>query len=198
MRSATPSRGTRRRPCSSGGAIERLGVLGRDGQCGGATRVDGPRRPPDRPPRASTSGRAAPRCRRRRRSRRFRSSLSPGRSFPPRCPPGPCRPGRSASWRTRGSPAAASWSRPPVPGHFIHRARPDLVIAAIRRVVEAAGRNRGRRLHPQGKRSPATRRGGAGKGRWGKCPDAAASPSRGKRARGKSSKERRVDRRVAR
>ena len=62
-------------------------------------------------------------------------------------------------------------------GHFIHRDRPDLVIAAIERVVEAAGRNRGRKLHPQGKRSPATRRGGAGKGKWRKCPGAAKSSS---------------------
>lgn len=69
-------------------------------------------------------------------------------------------------------------------GHFIHRNRPDLVIASIERVVEAAGRNRGRKLHPQGKRSPATRRGAAGKGRWRKCPGAvgSASAKQGRRA----------------
>ncbi len=67
-------------------------------------------------------------------------------------------------------------------GHFIQRDRPDVVIAAIERVVEAAGRNRGRRLNPQGKQSPATRRGGAGKGRWRKCPGEAQSSS-AKRAR---------------
>ena len=69
-------------------------------------------------------------------------------------------------------------------GHFIHRDRPDLVIASIERVVEAAHPNRGRRLHPQGKPSPATRRGGAGKGRWRKCPGSAraASTKRARRA----------------
>ena len=67
-------------------------------------------------------------------------------------------------------------------GHLIQLDRPDVVVAAIRRVVEAAGRNNARRLHPQGKRSPATRRGGAGKGRWRKCPGSASSAS-AKRAR---------------
>ena len=71
-------------------------------------------------------------------------------------------------------------------GHFIQRDRPDVVIAAIQRIVEAAHRNRGRRLHPHGKRSPATRRGGAGKGRWGKCPGSAGSAS-AKKARRASS-----------
>ncbi len=39
-------------------------------------------------------------------------------------------------------------------GHFIQRDRPDLVIAAIERVVNAAHPNNGRRLHPKGHPQP--------------------------------------------
>lgn len=55
-------------------------------------------------------------------------------------------------------------------GHFIHRDRPDLVIAAIERVVDAAHPNNGRKLHPNGHPSPAGPQGAARSGRWRNCP----------------------------
>ena len=55
-------------------------------------------------------------------------------------------------------------------GHFIQRDRPDLVIAAIERVVDAAHPNNGRRLHPKGHPSPAGPHGSRGSGRWNRCP----------------------------
>lgn len=63
-------------------------------------------------------------------------------------------------------------------GHFIHIDRPDLVIASIERVVEAAGRTQARRLHSRGKGSPAEPRGGARSGKWRKCPGAARASSK--------------------
>ncbi|MDP8909129.1 MAG: alpha/beta hydrolase, partial [Chloroflexota bacterium] len=55
-------------------------------------------------------------------------------------------------------------------GHFIHRDRPDLVIASIEHVVNAAHPNNGRKLHPKGHPSPAGPQGSAGRGRWDRCP----------------------------
>ena len=70
-------------------------------------------------------------------------------------------------------------------GHFIHLDRPEVVIAAIERVVEAAGRTRARRLHPNGKPSPGEPRGGARSGKWRKCPgEARASSKKPRRASG--------------
>ncbi len=55
-------------------------------------------------------------------------------------------------------------------GHFIHRDRPDLVIASIEHVVNAAHPNNGRKLHPNGKPQPAGPQGSRGGGRWDHCP----------------------------
>ncbi len=55
-------------------------------------------------------------------------------------------------------------------GHFIHRDRPDLVIASIEHVVNAAHPNNGRKLHPKGHRQPDRPHGSRGRGRWHHCP----------------------------
>ena len=55
-------------------------------------------------------------------------------------------------------------------GHFIHRDRPDLVVASIEHVVDAAHPNNGRKLHPNGHPSPAGPQGSARSGRWANCP----------------------------
>ena len=55
-------------------------------------------------------------------------------------------------------------------GHFIHRDRPDLVVASIEHVVDAAHPNNGRKLHPNGHPAPAGPQGAARSGRWGNCP----------------------------
>lgn len=55
-------------------------------------------------------------------------------------------------------------------GHFIHRDRPDLVIASIERVVDAAHPNNARKLHPNEHPSPAGPQGLPESGRWDHCP----------------------------
>jgi pimeloyl-ACP methyl ester carboxylesterase len=62
-------------------------------------------------------------------------------------------------------------------GHFIHRDRPDAVIAAIRRIVQAAHPSKARRLHPTVRPSSSKPHRGA-PGRTGsKCPSSTAPPS---------------------
>ena len=58
----------------------------------------------------------------------------------------------------------------PGAGHFIHRDRPDLVVAAIERVVQEAGSNNARRLHPQGHPLPSMPSDAPETGRWAHCP----------------------------
>jgi pimeloyl-ACP methyl ester carboxylesterase len=55
-------------------------------------------------------------------------------------------------------------------GHFIHRDRPDLVITAIERVVQAAHPTNAQQLHPTGHALPATHEGDAEGSRWDHCP----------------------------
>lgn len=55
-------------------------------------------------------------------------------------------------------------------GHFVHRDRPDLVVAAIETVVREAGNTNARRLHPEGHPLPNTAPDAADTGRWARCP----------------------------
>lgn len=54
-------------------------------------------------------------------------------------------------------------------GHFIHIDRPALVVAAIERVVDAAHPNNGRKLHPNGHRSPLKPQHAPHSGHWARC-----------------------------